>query len=201
MKSIVIAIAGGSASGKTTLTNRLKNKFGNQMSVLLQDNYYKRNDDIPFEERKKINYDLPDAFDNELLVSHINMLRYGEDVFCPVYDFSLHNRSDQTIKISPSEIIFVEGILVLQNEKIRSLSNIKIFVDTDADERLRRRIERDVIQRGRKPDDIIAQYNETVKPMHDKYVEPSKKFADIIINGEEIDESTVESIFELIMKR
>lgn len=196
--SVVIAVAGGSGSGKTTLTALLKQKLKEDVCVLLFDNYYKRNDHMSLKERRKINYDAPEAFDTELFISHLEKLKNGEPVDCPVYDYSKHDRTQETIKLSSAEIIIVEGILVLENERVRSLCDFKIFVDTDADERILRRIERDVCERGRSLDDIILQYRTTVKPMHEKYVEPTKDFADLVVSGECIDESTVEAVLQLI---
>lgn len=183
MSCIMIGIAGGSGSGKSTFTNRLKKEFGNQVTVIYHDNYYKSNDGIPFEIRQKENYDHPDAFETDLLITHLKALRRGETVQCPVYDYSQHNRTDQTIELKPSRIIIVEGILVLENPELRSLFDIKIYVEADADERIIRRIIRDVKERGRHIEDISDQYLTTVKPMHYLYVEPTKALADIVINS------------------
>jgi uridine kinase len=179
----MIGIAGGSGSGKSTFTNRLKKEFGDQVTVIYHDNYYKSNDGIPFEIRQKENYDHPDAFETDLLITHLKALRRGETVQCPVYDYSQHNRTDQTIELKPSRIIIVEGILVLENPELRSLFDIKIYVEADADERIIRRIIRDVKERGRHIEDISDQYLTTVKPMHYLYVEPTKALADIVINS------------------
>lgn len=183
MTPMIIGIAGGTGSGKTTLTKHLKNKFGNDVSVVYHDNYYKRNDHLTYEERCRINYDAPEAFDTELMIEHICALKEGESINCPVYDYSVHNRSNETVTVESAKVIIIEGILVFQNRKLRDLMDIKIFVDTDADERIMRRIQRDVCERGRAIDSVINQYRTTVKPMHEKYVEPSKKFADIIVVG------------------
>ncbi|MDY6305422.1 MAG: uridine kinase [Oribacterium sp.] len=183
MSCIMIGIAGGSGSGKSTFTNRLKKEFGDQVTVIYHDNYYKSNDGIPFEIRQKENYDHPDAFETDLLITHLKALRRGETVQCPVYDYSQHNRTDQTIELKPSRIIIVEGILVLENPELRSLFDIKIYVEADADERIIRRIIRDVKERGRHIEDISDQYLTTVKPMHYLYVEPTKALADIVINS------------------
>lgn len=183
MPSVIIGIAGGTGSGKTTLTRHLKEKFSNHVSVVYHDNYYKRNDNLTYEERCRINYDAPEAFDTELMIEHIEKLRSGESILCPVYDYSQHNRSDKTVRIDCAEVIIIEGILVFQNKRLRELMDIKIFVDTDADERIMRRIQRDVCERGRAIESVISQYRTTVKPMHEKYVEPSKKYADIIVVG------------------
>ena len=180
---ILIGIAGGTGSGKSTFTNRIKKQFGDDVTVIYHDNYYRRRDDIPFEERKKINYDHPDALETDMLIEHIKQLKAGKSVVCPVYDFSVHNRSDKTVVIKPSKVILVEGILVLQNPELCNLLDIKIFVEADADERILRRVLRDVEERGRDLRGIIDQYLTTVKPMHYRFVEPSKAKADIVINS------------------
>ncbi len=182
-KPIFIGIAGGTGSGKSTFTNRLKETFGDKVSVVYYDNYYKRRDDLPFEERKKINYDHPDAFETQMLIDHIHKLKNGEAVECPVYDYTIHNRSDKTIMIQPAEVILVEGIMVLQNEELRKLLDIKVYVEADADERILRRVIRDVKERGRDVEGIAKQYLTTVKPMHYLYVEPTRAMADIVINS------------------
>ena len=178
---LVIGIAGGSGSGKTTLMKRLVERFGNHVSVLSHDNYYKRHDELTFEERAVLNYDEPDALDTSLLVYQLDQLRHGMAIDCPVYDFTLHNRSNETIHVKPEKVIIVEGIMIFVDPDLRSLMDIKIFVDTDADIRLCRRIKRDVNKRGRSLESVINQYKQTVKPMHEKYVEPSKKFADLVV--------------------
>jgi len=183
MDCIIIGIAGGTGSGKSTFTNRLKDEFGDEVAVVYHDNYYKRQDNLTFEERKKQNYDHPDAFETSLLIEHIAKLKNGEAISCPVYDYSQHNRSDETVRIEPRKIIIIEGILVLADPRLRELLDIKIFVEADADERILRRIVRDVKERGRDLDNIVSQYLTTVKPMHYMYVEPTKARADIIINS------------------
>ena len=186
MEPIIIGIAGGSGSGKSTFTNRLRQYFGDDVVVIYHDNYYRRQDGIPFEQRVKVNYDHPDSLETDLLVEHLKELKAGKTIECPVYDYSQHNRSSEIIKIEPGPIILVEGILLLADERIRSLLDIKVYVDADADERILRRILRDVKERGRSLDSVIAQYRATVKPMHEAFVEPSKRNADIIIpNGGE----------------
>ena len=180
---MLIGIAGGTGSGKSTFTNRIKKQFGDDVTVIYHDNYYRRRDDIPFEERKKINYDHPDALETDMLIEHIKQLKAGKSVVCPVYDFSVHNRSDKTVVIKPGKVILVEGILVLQNPELCNLLDIKIFVEADADERILRRVLRDVEERGRDLRGIIDQYLTTVKPMHYRFVEPSKAKADIVINS------------------
>lgn len=182
MSSVMtIGIAGGTGSGKTTITRRLMQCFGDNVSVIYHDNYYKAHDELPYEERARLNYDCPDAFDTDLLVRDLMALRRGETVECPVYDYTVHNRSARTVTVKPSPVVIVEGILILQSEALRDLLDIKIFVDTDADVRILRRIVRDVRDRGRSLESVVDQYLTTVKPMHEMYVEPSKRFADIII--------------------
>lgn len=183
MNTVLIGIAGGTGSGKSTFTNILKDAFGDKITVIYHDNYYRRRDDIPFEERQKINYDHPDALETSLLVEHLKELQAGHEVECPVYDFSQHNRSDETITIKPSKVIIVEGILILQDVQLRDLFDIKIFVQADADERILRRAMRDMEERGRDLENIIDQYLTTVKPMHYLYVQPTRALADIVING------------------
>ena len=180
-KSLVIGIAGGTGSGKTTLTERIVEAFGDDVSVIYHDNYYKQHDELPYEERCRLNYDHPDAFDTELFINDLEKLKNGEEAVCPVYDFTVHNRSSLVKTVKPSKVIIVEGILILSDARLASLLDIKIFVDTDADVRVLRRIARDVRTRGRSIDSVIEQYLTTVKPMHDKYVEPSKHLADIIV--------------------
>ena len=180
-KILVIGIAGGTGSGKTTLMNNLITTFSGSVTLLSHDNYYKRHDDLTYEERCRLNYDEPAALETDLMARHLNILRRGEAIDCPVYDFTVHNRSNETMRIVPSRVIIVEGILIFADEELRKLMDIKIFVDTDADIRICRRIKRDVNKRGRSLESVITQYQQTVKPMHEKHVEPSKKFADLII--------------------
>ena len=181
MKDIlVIGIAGGTGSGKTTLMDNLVKRFGEDVTVLSHDNYYRRRDDMTMEERQNVNYDEPAALETDLMVRHLAQLRRGESIQCPVYDFTVHNRSDRTVTVVPKKVIIVEGILIFEDEALRKLMDIRIFVDTDADVRLCRRIARDVGERGRTLQSVLDQYQTTVKPMHEMYVEPSKKFADIV---------------------
>lgn len=180
---VIIGIAGGTGSGKSTFTNRIKAMFGDEVTVIYHDNYYREHDDIPFEERKKINYDHPDSLETELLLEHLKSLKAGESVQCPVYDFSQHNRSKEFVEIKPSSIILLEGILILADERLRELMDIKVFVDADADERILRRVRRDMVERGRDIDNIMEQYLTTVKPMHYMYIEPTRHHADIVINS------------------
>ncbi len=183
MKCKIIGIAGGTGSGKSTFTNRLKEEFGDQIAVVYHDNYYRRQDEVPFEIRKTMNYDHPDSLETDLLIQHIKKLRRGEAVDCPVYDYAQHNRSDQTIRIEPRRVILIEGILLLADKRLRDLMDVKIYVEADADERILRRIVRDVKERGRDLDNIVDQYLTTVKPMHYMYVAPTRAKADIVINS------------------
>ncbi len=178
---LVIGIAGGTGSGKTTLMNNLIQRFAGSVTVLSHDNYYRRNDHLTYEERCQINYDEPAALETDLMARHLAQLRRGETIQCPVYDFAQHNRSDETIEIAPRSVIIVEGILIFEDKALRDLMDIKIFVDTDADVRLCRRIKRDVNKRGRSLESVLEQYQTTVKPMHEKYVEPSKKYANLVV--------------------
>ena len=178
---LVIGIAGGTGSGKTTLMDNLVRRFGDVVTVLSHDNYYRRRDGLTMQQREKINYDEPAALETSLMVEHLAALRRGEPVQCPVYDLTAHNRSQQTITLVPKRVIIVEGILIFEDAALRELMDIRIFVDTDADVRLCRRIARDVNQRGRTLESVLEQYQTTVKPMHEKYVEPSKKHANIVV--------------------
>ncbi len=181
MEIMVIGIAGGTGSGKTTLTQKLKERFGEDVSVLYHDNYYKSHSELPFEERSKLNYDHPSAFDTERIVQDLQALRRGETIQSPTYDYTVHDRSEKTVEIRPTRVIIVEGILIFENKALRDLMDIKIFVDTDADVRILRRVLRDVKERGRTLDSVVNQYLTTVKPMHEAFVEPSKKYADVIV--------------------
>ena len=178
---IVLGIAGGSGSGKTTLTKNLIERFRDDITVLSHDNYYRPYDEIPIEERKKLNYDHPDAFETEMLIDHLRQLREGKTIQCPVYEYSTYSRLEETTSITPTKVILVEGILIFENKELCSLMDIKIFVDTDADVRLIRRIKRDVAKRGRSLESVLNQYLGTVKPMHEQFVEPSKKNADLVV--------------------
>ena len=178
---MTIGIAGGTGSGKTTITRRLLQKFSSNVSVIYHDNYYKAHNDLNYEQRSLLNYDCPDAFDTELMLRDLKRLRAGEAIRCPVCDYTIHNRSDKTVLVKPSPVVIVEGILILQDPRLCELLDIKIFVDTDADVRILRRIVRDVRDRGRSLESVVDQYLTTVKPMHEMYVEPSKRNADIII--------------------
>ena len=181
MDTMIIGIAGGTGSGKTTLTEKLKAEFGEDVSVLYHDNYYKSHSEMPYEERTRLNYDHPDAFETDLMIRDIQALRRGETVRCPVYDYTIHDRSGETVEVRPTKVIIIEGILIFENQALRDLMDIKIFVDADADVRILRRIMRDVKKRGRSLDSVVNQYLTTVKPMHQQFVEPSKRYADIVV--------------------
>ncbi len=178
---LVIGIAGGSGSGKTTLTNQIASQFIEQVTIIKHDNYYKAHDDMTYEERCCLNYDHPNAFDTDLMIEHLKELKNGNKIECPVYDFTVHNRSKDTLTISPNKVIIVEGILIFENPELCDLMDVRIYVDTDADVRIIRRIKRDVIERARSLESVMNQYLDTVKPMHEQFVEPSKKNANIIV--------------------
>ena len=180
-ENLIIGIAGGSGSGKTTLVRALVQKFGEDITVISHDNYYKAHDAMTYEERAKLNYDHPEAFETDLLIRHLRDLRQGSAIHCPVYDFTVHNRSQEVLEILPKKVIVVEGILIFSEASLRDEMDIRIFVDTDDDVRLCRRIRRDVRKRGRTLESVIEQYLATVKPMHEQFVEPSKKYADLIV--------------------
>ena len=180
-KIFVVGVAGGSASGKTTIVNRIKEYFGTDITVISHDSYYKAHDEMPYEERCKLNYDHPDSFESDKMAEDVRKLIKGNSIQMPVYDYTIHNRSRETVTVEPRQVIIVEGILILENKELRDLMDVKIYVDTDADERLMRRIKRDMKERARSIESITQQYLTTVKPMHEKYVEPSKKNADIIV--------------------
>lgn len=178
---IVIGIAGGTGSGKSTMIKKIKEEFCDEITILSHDFYYKAHDEMTYEERRKLNYDHPDAFDTDLLIEHVKKLKKWETVQRPVYDFTIDNKSDETVAVHPAKVIIVEGILIFENKELLDIFDIKVFIDTDADVRIIRRIVRDVGERGRTLDSIVNQYLTTVKPMHEQFVEPSKKYADIII--------------------
>ena len=181
MSAIIIGIAGGTGSGKTTLTRHLREHFGQDVTIVGHDSYYKRQEGKTYEERALQNYDHPSAFDTDLLIQHLHELKEGRSIQCPVYSYVDHNRTDQTVEISPTKVLIVEGILIFQDPVLREMFDIKIFVETDADERILRRALRDVEERGRTLRSVVTQYLTTVKPMHEQYVEPSRKYADIIV--------------------
>lgn len=181
METMVIGIAGGTGSGKTTLTRHLVDTFGGDVSVVNHDNYYKAHPNMTYEERAALNYDHPDAFDTDLMVEDLGALCAGKTIHCPVYDYTVHNRSDETVEVHPTKVVIVEGILIFHPKELRDLMDIKIFVDTDADVRILRRILRDVKKRQRSLDSVINQYLDTVKPMHEQFVQPSRQYADLVV--------------------
>lgn len=177
----IVAIAGGSASGKSSIVREIANYFKDELTVIGHDNYYKAHDDISYEQRAKLNYDYPGAFDYDLFYKDLLKLLEGKTIAMPIYDYNIHTRSKETIDVKPTRIILIEGILVLYDERIRSITDTKVFVDADSDVRLQRRILRDTKERGRSLESVLTQYIGQVKPMHETYIEPSKKYADIII--------------------
>lgn len=182
MGIIVIGVAGGTGSGKSTLVKRLQEAFkDDDVATLCHDYYYKAHPELTYEERTKLNYDHPKSFDTDMMVEHIEALKNNVPIERPVYSFVEHNRTDEKVLVKPSKVIIVDGILIFENKELRDLMDIKVFVDTDADVRLARRILRDVRERGRSMESVITQYTSTVKPMHEEFVEPSKKYADVII--------------------
>ena len=183
MKPYIIGIAGGSGSGKSTFAARLKAAFPDHVSLISCDNYYLPHDDLPLEERALLNYDAPEALEFALMVHHLEQLKNGQAATCPVYDFTLHTRSDRVTEIQPRPIILIDGILIFHDPALRACMDLKIYVETDADERILRRARRDMMERGRDLDSVIHQYLSTVKPMHNAYVNPTKEFADVILNG------------------
>lgn len=183
MKSIVIGIAGGTGSGKSTFTKKLKDAFKDDVAVLYHDNYYRDQREMTMEERKKINYDHPDAMETSLLVEHLKALKDGKAIECPTYDYTQYTRAEETVRVEPKKEILLEGILVLADAQLRELMDIKIYVEADADERILRRIIRDVKERGRDIEGVVEQYLTTVKPMHYLYVDPTRSMADIVINS------------------
>lgn len=178
---MIIGIAGGTGSGKTTLTEQIRKRFGEDVTVIYHDNYYRLQVGKTYEERSQVNYDHPDAFETALMINHLKTLKSGKPIESPIYDYTQHNRSDTVKVIQPSKVIIVEGILIFAQKELRDMMDIKIFVDTDADVRILRRIQRDVEERARTLQSVIHQYLTTVKPMHEQYVEPSKRFADLIV--------------------
>lgn len=179
--SAIVGIAGGTGSGKTTFAHAIKARLNNKATLIAHDCYYRAHNDLAYEERTHLNYDHPDAYETSLLVEHLRMLKQGESVQVPTYDFTQHNRTTVTTTVHPSPIVIVEGILILADERLRDLLDIKVFVDVDADVRILRRLERDVNERGRTVQSVIDQYVATVKPMHEQFVEPSKRYADLIV--------------------
>lgn len=178
---IIIGVAGGTGSGKSTVAKRLVDHFSESVCLIEQDAYYKDQSHIPYEERLKTNYDHPSAFDNDLLIKHLKELIQGRPVEKPVYDYTLHTRSQKKVYVAPKNVIILEGILILEEARLRDLMDVKVFVDTDADVRILRRIKRDVMERGRTLDSVIEQYLRVVRKMHLQFIEPSKRYADLIV--------------------
>lgn len=199
-RPLFIGIAGGSGSGKTTIAEAVVDNLDGQVAIVQHDAYYRHMPELSFDERTKVNYDHPGSLETELLVEHLMTLRSGKPIDRPVYDFAVHLRSEETITIEPAPVVVVEGILVLSEPELRSELDLKIFVDTDSDIRLARRLQRDIEERGRTPESVIAQYFETVRPMHLAYVESSKRYADLII-PEGYNPRAVATVVELIRSR
>lgn len=181
MSCFTVGVAGGTGSGKTTLTRALLDRFSGQSSVVFMDNYYKDQSHLTWDERVVTNYDAPEAFDVELMAEHLRQLRAGQAIDCPVYNFAEHNRAAETVRVEPSPVLVIEGILLFALPELTEQLDLKLFVDTDADVRILRRIQRDVVERGRSLASVEEQYLKTVKPMHELYVDPSKRSADLII--------------------
>lgn len=197
MEILTIGVAGGTGSGKTTLVDRICQRFGGDVCVVRHDNYYRRHDELTYEQRCELNYDHPDAFETDLMIEHLQQLKAGRAVQCPVYDFAAYNRTNRSVMLQPQRVIIVEGILIFSDPALRKLMDIKIFVDTDADVRILRRVMRDVEERGRSVRSVVEQYLATVKPMHELFVEPSKRAADVII----LEGAFNEVALDLIMKK
>ena len=199
MKVTIIGVAGGSGSGKSTLVKKLQEAFGAEdVSTLCHDYYYKEHSDMSYEQRTQLNYDHPQAFDTDMMVAHIRSLKNKETIERPVYSFVEHNRTAERVTVKPSKVIIIDGILIFENQELRDLMDIKVFVDTDADVRLARRILRDVCNRGRSMESVIEQYLSTVKPMHEEFVEPSKRYADVIIPEGGFNSVAVEMLIQSI---
>lgn len=195
---LILGIAGGSGSGKTTITRQIVCQLEDKVTVITHDNYYLPHHDLTYEERTRLNFDHPDAYETELLIEHLAALRRGQTVQIPVYDFSIHDRSDRKLTVRPSRVILVEGIVLFAHPKLREMMDVKVYVDCDADVRILRRIMRDVRERGRSLESVVNQYLATVKPMHEAYVEPSKRFADIVVPTASYNPVAVDAIVKLI---
>ena len=199
---LIIGIAGGTGSGKTTVVNQILNELpADEVCVISQDSYYKATNNLTYEERTKINFDHPRAIDFELLIEHISKLKSGKIIEQPIYSFVIHNRTKDTLKTHPRKVIIVEGILILNNEKLRDLFDIKIFVHADADERLIRRMRRDISERGRDIEEVLSRYQDTLKPMHQQFIEPTKNFADIIIPNDRYNTVAIDIVRTVINER
>ena len=197
---LFIGVAGGSGSGKTTIAEAVVSRLDDRVSLIQHDAYYNHSPELTYEKRTRVNYDHPDSLETSLLVKHLAELRAGEPITRPIYDFANHLRSDEVVRIDPAPVIIIEGILVLAEPELRSELDLKIFVDTDSDLRLARRVERDIEERGRTVDSVITQYFATVRPMHLEFVEPSKRYADLII-PEGYNPRAVATVVELIRSR
>ncbi|APG66364.1 uridine kinase [Tenacibaculum todarodis] len=199
---LIIGIAGGTGSGKTTVVNQIINQLpSDEVCVISQDSYYKATDNLSYDERTKINFDHPRAIDFELLVQHLSALKREEIIEQPVYSFVTHNRTKDTIKTHPRKVIIVEGILIFNSEELRKLCDIKIYVHADADERLIRRIRRDINERGRDIDEVLSRYQDTLKPMHQQFIEPTKNYADIIIPNDRYNTVAIDIVRTVISER
>lgn len=198
-RPVIIAVAGGSASGKTTVVEEVISKLKKEFVVIIMhDDYYKEHNHLSLEERKTVNYDHPDSIDNELFLKHVNKLLKGEEINKPIYDFNTYSRLEKTEKITPKKVIILEGILVLTDKRIRELADIKLYVDLDSDMRFIRRMERDIKERGRTVESVVDQYLKTVKPMHHQFVEPTKRYADVIIPNDHKHDVAVDIIVSKI---
>ncbi len=199
---LIIGIAGGTGSGKTTVVNQIVNELPDEeVTVISQDSYYKATDNLTFDERSKINFDHPRAIDFKLLVEHLNDLKMGKAIEQPVYSFATHNRTKDTIKTHPSKVVIVEGILIFSKRKVRDLLDIKVFVHADSDERLIRRLKRDIQERGRDMDEVLQRYQETLRPMHEQFIEPMKEYADIIIPNNKYNTVAVDIVKTIINEK
>jgi uridine kinase len=194
---LIIGIYGGTGSGKTTIVNMIASHFSsNDIEIISQDSYYKDNSDISYEDRCKLNFDHPDAIDFNLLYKHLKKLRKGETVEQPIYDFKIHNRLKKTIQIKPKKILILEGILIMCHAEIRSIFDLKIFINANSKTRMERRIKRDIAERGRSRDEVLKRYIETLKPMHEKFIEPSKIYANYIIENQFNNKLNIDELLE-----
>mgnify|MGYP000524727227 FL=1 len=199
---LIIGIAGGTGSGKTTVVNQIiKQLPTDEVCVISQDSYYNATDNMPYEERSKINFDHPRAIDFDLIIRHLKALKAGNNINQPVYSFVTHNRTKDTIKTHPRKVIIVEGILILNNKELRDLFDIKIFVHAETDERLIRRLKRDITERGRNMDEVLNRYQTTLKPMHQQFIEPTKNFADLIIPNDRFNNVAIDIVRTVINER
>jgi len=199
---LIIGIAGGTGSGKTTVVNQIINQLPtDEVCVISQDSYYKETDSLSYDERTKINFDHPRAIDFELLVAHLKRLKKGEVIDQPVYSFVSHNRTQDSVKTHPRKVVIVEGILIFNNEELRNLFDIKVFVHAETDERLIRRMRRDITERGRDINEVLTRYQDTLKPMHQQFIEPTKNFADIIIPNDRYNTVAIDIVRTVINER